>query len=185
VTAAVRLPRLAPGRWTARRARIAAVLVLVAAIAGVLGALAARALTTPTVPAPIASMPVLRSVPLSVLDRPQTAVDRLGAPRDDAIVAGSVRRIAVMPNVPSVISVARNTTGEVCLVSSVKQGRQYNASCVPPAVFARRGVSLQWSLSGWSAGEEFVEQGYLPRFFVLAWEPDGDLRFLTHVVGQG
>lgn len=182
---AVRLPRIMPGRWTARRARIAAVLVLVATIAGVLGALAARALTAPTVPAPFASMPVLRTVPLSVLDRPQTATDRMDAPRGADLVAGSVRRIAVMPNVPSVISAARNTAGDVCLVTSVKQGRQYNASCVSPATFARRGVSLQWSLSGWSAGEAFVEQGYLPRFFVLAWEPDGGLRFLTHVVGQG
>jgi hypothetical protein len=56
---------------------------------------------------------------------------------------------------------------------------------VPPAVFAGHGVSVQWSLSGWSAGEAFVEQGYLPRFFVVAWEPDGALRFLTHVVGEG
>jgi hypothetical protein len=185
VTAAARLPGLVKARWTTRRARIAGVLVLVAAIAGILGALAARALTAPTVPAPFASLPVLRTVPLSVLDRPQTAADRLGAPRGADLVAASVRRIAVMPNVPSVVFAARSTAGDVCLVTSVKQGLQYDASCVSPAVFARRGVSLQWSLSGWSAGEAFVEQGYLPRFFVLAWEPDGGLRFRTHVVGQG
>ncbi len=185
MTAEVRLPGLPPAWWTARRARIAAVLVLVAAIAGVLGALAARALTAPTVPAPLASLPVLETVPLSVLERPQTAVDRLQMPADSDLVAASVRRIAVMPSVPSVISAARNRAGDVCLVMSVKQGRQYDASCASPAVFARHGVTLQWSLSGWSAGEEFVEQGYLPRFFVLAWEPDGGLRFLTHVVGQG
>lgn len=185
MTAELRLPHLGPLRWTARRARIAAVLVLIATVAGVLGALAARALTAPTVPASFASLPVLRTVPLSVLDRPQTVADRIEAPRGGDLPVASVRRIAVMPNLPSVISVARNSAGDVCLVASVKQGRQYNASCVSPAVFARRGVSLQWSLSGWSAGEEFVEQGYLPRFFVLAWEPDGGLRFLSHVVGQG
>ena len=182
---AVRFPRLLPARWSLRRARVAAVLVLIAAVAGVLGALAARALTEPTVPAAIASLPVLRTTPATVLDRPQTAVDRLDAPRGGDFVAGSVRRIAVMPNVPSVISVARDAAGDICLVSAVKQGRQYSASCVPPAVFARHGVSVQWSLSGWSAGEAFVEQGYLPRFFVAAWEPDGRLRVLSHVVGQG
>jgi hypothetical protein len=184
VTAAVRLARVVPVRWSARRAMIGAVLVLVATVAGVLGALVARAATAPTVPPALAALPVLRTVPVTVLDRPQTALDRLDAPRSGDFIAGSVRRIAIMPDVPSVISVARNTAGDVCLVAAVKQGWQYSASCVPPAVFARQGVDAQWSSSGWSAGEAFVEQGYLPRFFVVAWEPDGRLRFLTHVVGE-
>jgi hypothetical protein len=187
VTATVRVPRFAPNRWSGRHALtvLVLVLVLVATVAAVLGALAARAITAPKVPAAFASMPVLRTVQVGVLDRPQTATDRLDVPRGGGFVAASVRRIAVMPNVPSVISAARNAAGDVCLVTAVKQGRQYSASCVPPAVFARDGVSLQWSLSGWSAGEAFVEQGYLPRFFVVAWGPDGGLRYRTHVVGEG
>jgi hypothetical protein len=161
------------------------VLVLVAAVAGLLGALAARALTAPAEPRALAALPVLRTVPVTVLDRPQTAVDLLDAPRGGDFVAASVRRIAVMPSVPSVISAARNAAGDVCLISAVKQGRQYSASCEPRAVFFRHGVSVQWSLSGWSAGEAFVEQGYLPRFFVVAWGPDGRVRFQAHVVGEG
>lgn len=183
MTAAVRLPR-APRRWAMRRARGIAVLVLIATVAGVLGALAARAVTAPVVPRRIAALPVLLPVPAAVLDRPQTATDRLDAPRSGDFVSGSVRRVAVMPDVPSVISVARNAAGDVCLITAVKQGLQYSASCVPPAVFARDGVSVQWSMSGWSAGEAFVEEGYLPRFFVVAWGPDGQLRFLSHVVGE-
>jgi hypothetical protein len=90
-----------------------------------------------------------------------------------------------MPSVPSVLSAARNAQGDVCLVTAVKAGRQYSAACVTPAAFERQGVTLQWSLSGWSAGEPYVEQGYLPRFFVVAWGPDGLLRYQTHVVGEG
>jgi len=178
----LRLPRVPqPGP----RLVTAAVLVLVAALAAVLGGLVVRALTVPRPPASVAALPILRTVAGDVFARQQTATDRRDAPRGGDFVVSSVRRLAVMPNVPAVLSAARNAAGDVCLVAAVKQGRQYSADCVPSAAFARSGVSLQWSMSGWSAGEPFVEQGYLPRFFTVVWGPDGHIRYLTHIVGEG
>jgi hypothetical protein len=180
--ATLRLPRVAPHSW--RRVGVLLVLAAIAAAAGIVGALVARAATAPRVPAPFAHLAVLRTVHGDVFARPQTALDRLDAPRSSDLVAGSVRRLAVMPDVPSVLSAARNRVGEVCLVAAVKQGRQFAASCVRPGVLARQGLTLQWSSSGWSAGEPFVEQGYLPRFFLAVWAPDGSIRFRTHVQGE-
>lgn len=170
--------------WARSRALAALGLLVVATAAGVLGALGARSALAPR-PAPsVAALSVLGSAGIEVFARPQTALDRRDAPRGGDFVAGTVRRLAVMPAVPSVLSAARDAAGDICLVSAVKQGRQYDAACVPPAVFARRGITLQWSLSGWSAGEPFVAEGYLPRFFVAVWGPDSSIRYRTHVVGQ-
>ncbi|MGN6743436.1 MAG: hypothetical protein ACTHJL_09100 [Amnibacterium sp.] len=169
---------------TGSRAVAVLALLLLATVAGLLGGLAARSATAPR-PAPsVAALSVLTTAGVDVFSRPQTAADRRDAPRGGDFVPASVRRLAVMPNVPSVLSAARDAAGDVCLVSAVKQGRQYDAACVPPAVFARHGITLQWSLSGWSAGEPFVDEGYLPRFFVSVWGPDGRIRYRTHVIGQ-
>lgn len=179
---AFRMPRIPRA---GRHATLVAVLALVAVVAALLGALGVRTAVAPRASPVVARMPVLRAVGTEVFDRSQTATDRLDAPRGGDFRAASVRRLAIMPNVPSVLSAAEDAAGDVCLVDAVMQGRQYDAACVTPAVFARHGVTLQWSLSGWSAGEPYVDEGYLPRFFVVVWSPDGTVRYRTHVVGEG
>ena len=61
-------------------------------LAAVLGGLAVRALAVPRPPAPVAALPVLRTVAGDVFARRQTATDRRDAPRGGDFVAASVRR---------------------------------------------------------------------------------------------
>jgi len=173
--AATRFPRLPA----------VAALVVIALLAGVLGGVVARASVAPRPPASAAGLKVLRTVGTDPFNRAQTATDRTEIPRGGDLVAGSVRRLADTPDVPSVLSAAKDAAGNVCLVDAVELGRQFTASCVTPAVFARQGIALQWSTSGWSAGQPFVDEGYLPRFFTVVWGPDGVVRLGDHVVGEG
>jgi hypothetical protein len=177
--AAVELP--IRSRWATTAAAVA--LVLLATAGAALGFTVTGVVAGPKPDPAVAALPVLTRADTDVFSRPQRPSDLRGAAVGGGFLRPTLRRIAVTPDVPTIISAARTASGDVCLVAAVRSGIQYVSSCVPPKVFALHGVTLHWSLSGWSAAAPFVEQGYLIRFFTLVWGPDDRLRY--HQIVQG
>ena len=168
-------------RWTMTATAVA--LLLLATAGAALSFTTVRAAAAPKPVPAVAALRVLARADPDVFSRPQRPSDLTDAAVGGGFARSSLRLIAVTPDVPTVVSAARTRGGDVCLVAAVRSGMQYVSSCVAPRVFARHGITLQWSNSGWSAGAPFVEQGYLIRFFTLVWGPDDRLRY--HQLVQG
>lgn len=169
-------------RWS--RVGPAAVLLAVTGAGVVLGFAGTRAVGLPRPSSALTALPVLARTDPHVFDRPQRPTDVAEAAIGKQFRRSTLRRLAITPDVPTVVSAARTASGRICLIAAANGGIQFASSCVSPSVFERRGVTLQWSLSGWSAGARFVEEGYLARFITLSWGPDDRLRYRMRVQGE-
>jgi hypothetical protein len=168
-------------RAAARRLRVPLLLLVLIAAPAVLGAVVGRAAAMPpSPPAAVARLPVIATASLGLLDRPQAPIDLRAAPNADGLVRGSIRRIGVVPSVGAAVQLARNTGGQVCLLASLRAGKQFTATCSSPAAAERDGLTLQFSITAWAAVQLFSERGVLPRFVTLAWTPDGHLHLDQH-----
>lgn len=176
------IARATRARWS--RPVTAVALLALTAAGGVLGFAATRAAAEPRPSSALAALSTLTTTDPHVFERPQRPADLVEAAVGTQFLRSTLRRLAITPDVPTAVSAARTASGQTCLVAAVRGGTQFVSSCVSPAVFARRGVTLQWSLSGWSAGARFVEEGYLARFITLSWGPDDRLRYRMRVQGE-
>ena len=169
-------------RWS--RSVTAAALLVLAGAGFALGFAATRAAAEPKPSSAVAGLSTLVTTDPNVFERPQRQADLAEAAVGNQFVRSTLRRLAITPDVPTVVSAARTPSGQTCLVAAAHDGIQFASSCVSPAVFARRGVTLQWSISGWSVGARYVEEGYLARFITLSWGPDDRLRYRMRVQGE-
>lgn len=156
------------------------VLVLLALVAVVAGERFVHGLRAPAVDRAIGALPVVRSA--GSTDRPQRASDLVGAPRGQDFVPASVRRLTVVRELETVISVATDRHGNTCLVATDPDRTGYRASCATAATAAASGVELVWSADVVPrAGFGAEARSFLPRLVIADLGPDGRLRLDSQV----